>query len=466
MVYPHESLNSPVVETGRTNVGAEMALHVAQLGLLQKVLQRGERQLPDEPNRGFRIEYLEGEHLRESMPVEAVFPNSDDFRAKEFARQYVSGETPVEIVEDAWSGVNRGLPGFVVYFPVAASKYRQAVAVGQAQADLFGAEGKVMHTESGADVLDALVDSNQKQAAIKDYYHKQPHAVERNYIKDLEGITYSDRSDAREELQKVSEVYELNDGARSIRLVNFSSTQLNEEQLRQAVNTVRAISDRSGGELFERLYTIAIVPEEYRSMQQPVELNDGKTVMLPINGYQSPHLLALSDRLIKPPEERKPLSEHAEAFFENHRLPQEGVEGSSSIRDKVSDEGWELTLAHELTHIALPEDIQRTTPLPGPAPTLYGRYNKAEHIAELGAAEYAGGEQAQEVPDDQRKAFQQMWQLQRGSYGDGVEYKQPLGPHYVVCRELDITQGPLPLRVQHPNQPLAIEVNYRLIPDA
>lgn len=121
-------------------------------------------------------------------------------------------------------------------------------------------------------------------------------------------------------------------------------------------------------------------------------------------------------------------------------------------------------MSHELTHIALPEHIQEAAPLSGPAPTLYGRHTKIEHIAELGAAEYAGGDLALAVPEQQRHEFAEMWWAQRGSE-DGVTYKQPQGPHYVVCRELDITH-PLPLRDKQPGQPLPVEVTYRLKADS
>jgi hypothetical protein len=168
---------------------------------------------------------------------------------------------------------------------------------------------------------------------------------------------------------------------------------------------VRAISDKSGGALFDRLDTIAIVPELYKSMEQDVKMPDGTMRTVPTNGYKSPRLLALSDRLIKPPEERSALPEGMSDFYAQYRLPDEPAEGPGSPRKKVSDGEWELTLAHELVHIALPESIQTKVKLPDPAPTLYGRHNKTEQIAELGAAEYAGGEAALAIPDDQRQKF-------------------------------------------------------------
>lgn len=446
----------PAPETDHTS--AEK--HLGQLSLLhelarQEVIERGDR-LGDGPDRGFRIELLDGERSHEPVPVGVALPDM----SKRFAQEYVGDKLSITEVEDAWSGVTRGLPGFVVYFPVDASNYKAAVAEGKASDGLFGTDNKVMSIVPGAKVLDTLVDLEKKRAAVEAYYQKQPHAVNRQYVDDLDGITYADRSNAREELEQVSEAYDLVDGGRTMRLINLSTTKLTEEQLRQATNAIRAISDKSGGELFDRLDTIAIVPEEYRSMQQDVKMPDGRVEMVPINGYQSPRLLALSDRLLKPSEQKKPLPDGLGDFFEQHRLPGEPTEGPGSPRKKVSEENWELTLSHELTHIALPKEIQQTSTLSGPAPTLYGRYNRYEHIAELGAAEFAGGDSVLEVPDQQRREFEQMWQRQRGSE-DGIEYKQPVGPRFVVCRELDITK-PLPLRTKRPDSPLPVEVTYRL----
>lgn len=141
--------------------------------------------------------------------------------------------------------MQRGKPGFAVYFPVAASKYDEAVAAGRVQAGLFGTMGTVAHTEPGADALDKLVETSQKRAAVEAYYHKQPHAVDRNYIDDLNGITYHDYRDAHEKLKTVGQVYEFSDGARSARLVNFSSTSLSEEQLRQTANVIRSINEKA-----------------------------------------------------------------------------------------------------------------------------------------------------------------------------------------------------------------------------
>jgi hypothetical protein len=200
-------------------------------------------------------------------------------------------------------------------------------------------------------------------------------------------------------------------------------------------------------------------------MQQDVTLEDGTKARLPVNGYKSPRLLALSDRLIKPPDQQRPLPEGIGDFYGQYRLPDEPIEGPGSPRKKVSDSEFEITLAHELVHIALPDSIQGSFPLPGPAPTLYGRYNKTEQIAELGAAEYKGGDAALAVPHDQREVIDNMWQAQVVGSAEDDLYRRPIGPRFVVGKELDITE-PLPLRTKIPNKPLKVEVDYRLDPAA
>jgi hypothetical protein len=57
-----------------------------------------------------------------------------------------------------------------------------------------------------------------------------------------------------------------------------------------------------------------------------------------------------------------------------------------------------------------------------------------------------------------------MYQRYRGSE-DSIKYKQPLGPRYVVCRELDLTQGPLPPRMINPSKSMAAEITYHLVSD-
>jgi hypothetical protein len=459
IIPPVDVFNDSKPDLARTpEVDPQTVEHLAQLSIEQAIRERGDRQLPDEPNRGFRIERLEGDRPNQTVSRQELLPDSDDYRAKEFARQFLDGTTPIDIVPDAWSGVRMGKPGFVVYFPVAASKYEAAVAAGDVPEGLFDPKGTAIHTD-GAEALDGLVDSEQKAEAVEAYYHKQPNAVNRNYIDDLEGLTKAER----EELKEVTEAFEFFDGGRSVRLLNFSQTRLDSEQLRKAANVLRSAADKSGS--LERLYTIAIMPENHSTMQKEVKKSDGTTEILPVNAYQDDHLMAISEWSIQPPDKRKPRPASIKDFMYDKLLPGEPAEGPGSPRTNVSGGDFEGTLAHEITHHIL-HGMEYSTPLPGPAKSLYGRHNRTEHIAELGAAEHMGGEEALEVPEDQREALNVMYTKKYGSEDGGVTYKRPLGPHFVVCKEIDITQGPLSMRQRHPGRPLAAEVTYRLNPDA
>lgn len=51
---------------------------------LRELRDRGDSQLVDEPNRGFRIEHLENGRSHEPVPVDTVFPNSVECKANEF----------------------------------------------------------------------------------------------------------------------------------------------------------------------------------------------------------------------------------------------------------------------------------------------------------------------------------------------------------------------------------------------
>jgi|GEM_PF-2159298 len=439
------------------------AEQIAWNALRRQLIERGDRQLPDEPDQGYRIERTEA---HEPVSVESAFPAKDsDERATEFARHYVDGTLPLNIVEDAWKGVQSGEPGFVAYFGVPASRYKAAVESGSIPDGLFDTTGKVMHTEPGASELGTLLTQDEKEQAVEAYYHKEVKQVQRYYIDDLEGVKTANGLDARDTLQILSEGYDLTDGGKSIRLLNFSTQKLSEEQLRQAVNAVRSISDKSAGGLFDQLRTITILPEDSPCLRQEVTLLDGTKVNAPLNGFKEPNALALSDRLLKTSEERTPSPVNTGAFFDKHLLPHEPTEGPNKPPKKVSDNEWELTLAHELAHIGIPEEAQKMIPLTGVAPTLYGRWNKAEWIAELGAAEYAGEDAAIAVPQDQREALSAMWQYEKGSKDEGVTYGREQGPRYVVCRELDIAK-PLPMRPKNPGHALVTDITYRLLPDA
>jgi hypothetical protein len=174
----------PLLETDPVRTGAE--IHLGQLSLQheaarQQGIVRGDRLGEEDQNRGFRIEHLEGERSHEPVPVGAVLPDM----AKRFAQEYVDGKLQIEEVKDAWTGMNRGLPGFITFFPVDASKYKAAVAEGKVPADLFGKDGKVSHLEPGADALEDLVDHDKKRDTVEAYYNQRQASSIRTHSKSL-----------------------------------------------------------------------------------------------------------------------------------------------------------------------------------------------------------------------------------------------------------------------------------------
>jgi len=429
----------------------------------QQLIERGDRQPPTMPDQGYQIERTEAHG---PVPVESAFPASDsEVRATEFARHYLDGTLPLNIVSDARRTIANAAPGFIARFGIPESRYNAAVEAGSIPAGLFDASSEVAHTEPGASELGALLTQDEKEETVKMGYYREFRPVQRYYIDDLKGVRTADTHDARNTLKILSEAYDLIDGDKTIRLLNLSPTKMTAEQLRQTTNVMRSISDKSAGGVFDRLHTVTILPEDNPCLQQELKLPDGSKVSLPLNGYRDLGYLTLSDRLLKPVDERPPLPIDTAEFFDTRLLPGEPTEGPDKPRKKVSDNEWELTFAHEVTHMGITEEAQKRVPLPGIAPTLYGRYNADEHIAELGAAEYAGGDVALAVPQDQREALSAMWQYEKGSKDGGLTYGRALGPHYVACRELDISQ-PLPMRPRNSQQALTTSIIYQLVPEA
>lgn len=159
------------------------------------------------------------------------------------------------------------------------------------------------------------------------------------------------------------------------------------------------------------------------------------------------------------------ITPEAQAYFDSFLVEGEPAEGPERPKDNVAGRRFEITLAHEFTHLLLPHYIQQKAPMPGVAPTLLGRADKLEHIAEVGASLYAGGEDAQRVTEEQREAFAALW---RGYHGlteedraNHYDYHLPAGPQYVTCRELDVTQGRLPFRLKNPGKKVGAYVVYQ-----
>lgn len=382
----------------------------------------------------------------------------------------------------------------MVYFQVPAAKYEKAVADGVVQAGLFGEDGKVSQVVPGAEALAGLVDEDQKRAAIEKYYVPQEKMVRRGDVDELGALS----DEARKELPGLLEAYDFTDGGKDIRLLNLSNTRLSDEQLRKVANAIRSFSDKSGGELYDKLRTIIIVPEDNPAIMAEVEDEDGK-FMAPHQGEAKwgERTLILSERAVQKAEDRKPRSDRVEAYWRNRYnaqlLPGEPEEGPGSRHYNVARWDIERLTAHELEHISLPPN---NVPLEGVGPTKYSGFNKREHEAELGALEYIGWQDAEaalDVPEaerqakiedweQQRAAKQEMWNRQRGTNDGGRSYEAPLGPRFVACRELDVTKvlpprpkyfevpaserkGDIPLPQKYRAEPLLTEINYRLKPE-
>ncbi len=208
----------------------------------------------------------------------------------------------------------------------------------------------------------------------------------------------------------------------------------------------------------------SFVPEDSPALIKGIEDEQGR-FDLPYQGESKgdKQTIILSERAIQAPEDRKPRSSRIESYWKNlyneYLLPGEPAEGPGSPKDNVAQ--WDIgkLLPHEL-----------------------------EHTAELGALEHAGWEstaEALDIPEAerqakidswerQRAAVQEMWAHQRGN-GDDERFNAPLGPHFVTCHELDVTEI-LPLRPKYfrvsqgsssqatrdQGRPLLIEINYRL----
>jgi hypothetical protein len=434
----------------------------------EQPLPRGDHQLPDEPNRGFEITRLDREPLAQPVPAEVALPFSyrgtrlngteaTKLMTDDLARRIAGGINPLKPVESAAREM-----GIYVDFSIPASSYETAVSTGQVEDGLFNESNKLNGLDPRSPKLDNLISPEQKLATLEAATAASARKMSSIYRDDLAAL----KPEERDELAGVIEAFELSDGNgdRTIRLLNFSKTHLSDERLRQATNVVRSFSDKTGGAIFDTLHTIAILPEEHSRMRTKIEREDGQVGEVLRGGLSWQDMVMISDRLIKAPEDRlpKPKLGREKTPFELYGLPGEPEEGPGSPPQAVGADDFETTLAHELGHNALPA-MDRGN-LPRPAPTLYGRSHPGEHIAELSAAEYTGGEHAQAVPADQQAALGEMYQRYRGSE-DSIKYKQPLGPRYVVCRELDLTQGPLPPRMINPSKSMAAEITYHLVSD-
>ncbi|HSX06389.1 MAG TPA: hypothetical protein VLG92_01570 [Candidatus Saccharimonadia bacterium] len=433
--------------------------------LQREMVERGDQLLPGEPDRGFEVKRLDGEQqVKGVAPTEALplcYINEYD-GIREIAKELMADDIASRIKDGSVSitqvpKVRESYEKLAIEYPVTESSYRYAIEEGIVSGNDFDSRGIAHGYTPGAEALAGLVDPNAANEAI-DIGAAASNRLGLQYRNDLVDLT----SGERKELELLSEAFELTSSGKTMRILNFSETRLTDEQLRQATNVVRSLADKSGGGIFDNLNTISIFPESHSAMWVEVTI-DGETKKVPRNGFQEKSMLVLTERLIQRPEDRSQIP-NMQAYYDQFRLPDEPTEGPGAPKRKVSDNEWEKTLRHELEHIALPRNIQESVPLEGPAPTLYGRANRLEHVAELGAAEYVGGEDARAIPDNQRMAKQEMWGQYRGTQDGGLTYEQPIGPQFVICQELDLAAGPLPPILK--SSVVEVNISYRLVPNS
>lgn len=446
--------------------------HVVPEDLEQSLMEWGDRQRPEESNQGYAIERLESEPLSEPVPAEEVLPIAfakrygleevNRIRHDDMLERMMSDQVPIKQVESTILDRTYGLKLRLDY-TIDRTAYQEAVATGKVQPDAFGEKNKVNALDAKASGLNELIEEDQRREVIDTELTKSSANLAGSYRNEFGVMDDINRG----KITGILEAFDLSDSDQLIRLLNFSSTHISDEHLRQAVNVLRSFADKSGGGVFDNVHSIAILPEDHPLLKTTFKREDGQTGTALRGGYFYFGLIVISDRLIKKSEDRapKPALGRERTPFERFGLPGEPAEGPGSPKSGIGGEDFEATLAHEFEHGALPEKYQKANQLPGPAPTMYGRTSPEEHRAELGAAAYMGGKDALDVPADQRAVMEDMWSNYRGTPDGGSHYNQPLGPHFITCKELSLKDGPLPLRLSRPKSPIIIETNYHLSAD-
>jgi hypothetical protein len=421
----------------------------------------------------YSIEMLADGAERSPVPAREALSLDPTVRAQQFAAAYAGGAISTEIVKDAWTGVLRGgKPGFVVFFKVTESDV-DALGVPR---ELF-VDGKFQHpgtderqklVEKGdeaeltdfdarqklAEKLDNSITPEQRQPQVADYYDKQAYAVERLYKDDLAGV--ENKEVGLESLHQAFELADSVEGAAvgGIRVLNFTETQMTGEHVADIAAALRYFSERTGGAIYDKFDNIVFVPKDHPSLKVPIRQKDGSTKIMTRRGYMAPRTLVMSEWSLYPPEEQPPATVEGTAFFHSYLRPNEPAEGPGSPVMTVAQGRFGATVAHEMTHMAL---FERGIPV---SRSLYSRFNPTEHDAELGAAQFLGEDHLVPASEDELRAFEFKWEWLRSK---GAKDGRPQGEHFVAARQHDLTEGPLPRRLQYPNQPLSTEVTYRLV---
>ncbi|HEX3082539.1 MAG TPA: hypothetical protein VHQ86_04760 [Candidatus Saccharimonadia bacterium] len=431
---------------------------------------RGDRLLPGEPDRGFDVPPYSERLLQEPVSIAGAFPLSyrglnpdptgiDRWAAGYLAPQIIGGEVPVVERVDGEPPESETDMTLRVVYPIEKKAYEAAVAAGTIQPGLFRHGDLALGDEEGTGALAALVDPQQRQAALEEAIAEAGDELGWTYWDDFEELG----TDELEELDTVLEVFELSDGGEVIRLVNCTKYHLTDEQLRKLTNAARSASDKSGGHVFESINTVMILPEGHSSLFGDARRKDGQTGKRMYHGFRRGRLIGLSDRLIKPVEDLAPPPALGPDEDEDDQYYQEGEprEGPGAPKYSVTAGDLELVAVHEFSHANIPSHMA-VPELDGEiAPGIYGRTSLHEHTAELDTAEYAGGEDARAVPRSQRTAMQAIWARRRGL--NKPLHDAPMGPRYVTCREVDLSRGPLTPRLVPWEPVLVTETVYQLV---
>jgi hypothetical protein len=295
----------------------------------------------------------------------------------------------------------------------------------------------------------ANADETQRLASVKQHAMEKPKVLEKLFIDDLEDIEHL------EGLKKLTEAFEFvmrplsgeqGTDNQTVRILNFSETRLTVEQLGEFAEALKFMADFTSGDLSDQLHTVIILPKDHRSLMATFVREDRSRVELPRNGYQAPHMIALSEASLVPPDKKTPMTKEVKEYL-SERL-KEG-ESLDTIKTTVSGGRWRLSLVHEFVHIAFSElpigiyDVRVLAMV-----SLYARI-ASERASEELAALFAGGDDAAKVPPEALAVLEEIKQILREK-----RKKQPVGPHDVIGREIDLREGALRPRLRNPGEVL------------
>jgi hypothetical protein len=418
-----------------------MARSFGALSLANMDPGSGDYRTIDDPDKHISIQILDGVE-KQSVSLETAFRGRDaDVLSEQFAQAFVDGTIPTEEVDDPWDIEKDGGFVFKIEHPVDADEVRYAKAAA-----------------AGPQALDALMTPEQRLASVRSHAQQKPRVLEKLFIDDLEDIEHL------EDLKKLTEAFEFTirplsgeqgTDNQTVRILNFSETRLTVEQLGEFAEALQFMADFSSGDLSDQLHTVVILPKDHPSLMSTFEREDGSSVRLPRNGYQALHMIALSEASLVPPDKKAPMSKEVKEYL-SERL-QEG-ESLDTIKTTASGGRWRLSLIHEFVHIAfskLPVGIYNVSALA--MVSLYARIDSERASEELTAL-FGGGDDAAKVPAEALAVLEKIKQILLKERKDS---QQPVGPHGIIGREIDLREGALRPRPRNPGEVLHTKTKHR-----